>query len=58
MLYRGENVSARIAGLVATIKSDGEDINTNGVTVSGTFTPIDGTTITGAFATGQGLAIY
>ena len=55
MLYRGGNFSARIAGLVGTFEVDGEDINTNGITLSGAFTPIEGSTITGTFATGQGL---
>ena len=55
MLYKGSNFSTRVAGLVGTFDSDGEDLDTNALTLSGSYTPRAGSTITGTFATGQGI---
>ena len=55
VLYKGDNFSARVAGLVGTFDSDGEDLDTNALTLSGSYTPIAGSTVTGTFVTGQGI---
>ena len=37
MFYKGDNFSARIAGLVGTFDSDGENLNTNALTLSDSY---------------------
>jgi len=52
--YDGGRYSLRAAGLTGTFESGGTSFNTNGVTVSGAFTPFDGTTLSATYITGEG----
>lgn len=55
-LYTGSNYSVRVAGLYSTFEDDlGGEEETYGVTVSGSYSPFAGTTISGTYTTGQGL---
>lgn len=54
-LFSGDNYSARIAGLVGTFDSGGQEFNTNGLTLSGSVSPWQGGTLSATYVTGAGI---
>ena len=55
MLYTAENYSARAAVLIGSFESDDDDVTTSGLTLSGSYTIREGSTVMGTFTVGQGL---
>lgn len=54
-LYQTDRFSARIAGLVGTVESGGNEFDTNGITISGSVKPWEGGQFSATYVTGQAL---
>lgn len=56
--YNADRFSARIAGLTGTVQSGGVDVDQNGLTLSGSFTPWEGGLFQATYVTGEALGPY
>lgn len=53
--YEAEKYSLRVSGLVGTFDAGGEELDTNGITLSGAVTPWEGGEFAATYVTGQSL---